>query len=519
MTEGTKAPTKVFISYSWDSEEHKGKVLSLANTLRNPWGVETEIDQYVKARPPYTPDKGWDIWMNERIQWAEFVLIICTEAYKRRFEGDEELGSGLGVTWEGGIIRQHLYNAQLRNIKFIPFVFSSQDLPHIPDVFGTHDRYKFEDETSFRELCYRLRKEPIFVIPDPLFSNVTSVAPRASAAEPPPVHLDVAGTLPRVPLKNLYDCDPNKILFIKNVKHPEPNTWAYPLEYMRQTESRTFELMWRASSHGVSQPKAEDLMILHQRARVTHIVEFLDDQVRETDTGSFRWVRAVWLPEQDWNQLPHQKEILGFSPRYADGNTHSLNSPNFPRFREAWSSLEEFQKHIFKRLTQPEAIVTNEDDLTSERRVDYTRLRDLLKAGQWKEADQETADRMCEVMGRQDEGKLREEDVQNFPCRDLRTINSLWVKYSNNHFGFSVQRQIWQDIEATGQSDYNAYCSFGDSVGWHSPDGWKSYEEITFSLESPCGNLPWWGKQATWVFGAKTGPYLSARVDICKISE
>jgi hypothetical protein len=33
--------------------------------------------------------------------------------------------------------------------------------------------------------------------------------------------------------------------------------------------------------------------------------------------------------------------------------------------------------------------------------VDYTRLSELLQAGQWKEADRETADRMCEVMGRQ----------------------------------------------------------------------------------------------------------------------
>jgi hypothetical protein len=38
VTEETKAPTKVFISYSWDSEDHKERVLALANTLRNPNG-------------------------------------------------------------------------------------------------------------------------------------------------------------------------------------------------------------------------------------------------------------------------------------------------------------------------------------------------------------------------------------------------------------------------------------------------------------------------------------------------
>lgn len=87
VTEKTKAPTKVFISYSWDSDEHKERVLALANTLRDPWGIETDIDQYVRAKPLYTPEQGWDLWMQKRIEWAEFVLIVCTETYKRRFRG------------------------------------------------------------------------------------------------------------------------------------------------------------------------------------------------------------------------------------------------------------------------------------------------------------------------------------------------------------------------------------------------------------------------------------------------
>jgi hypothetical protein len=60
VTEETQAPTKVFISYSWDSEDHKERVLALANTLRNPWGIETDIDQYVRAKPPFTPSGHLD---------------------------------------------------------------------------------------------------------------------------------------------------------------------------------------------------------------------------------------------------------------------------------------------------------------------------------------------------------------------------------------------------------------------------------------------------------------------------
>ena len=507
MSEKTTVPTKVFISYSWDSEKHRERVLMLANTLRKPWGIETDIDQYVRANPPFIPPQGWDVWMDKRIEWAEFVLIVCTENYQRRFRGDEEPGLGRGVTWEGTIIKQNLYNNQLVNTKFIPVVFSSPDLTHVPIILNGTDKYVLEDERSFRELCYRLRKEPTLVIPEVSTGQLPSppspiffTSPDLEA-EPPSVLLDVAETLPRVPLKDIQDCDPGKILYIKNVKDPNPNGWAYSLEQMRQPESRTFELMWRASSHGVNQPKAENLMILHQRAKVTHIVEFLDDQVRETETGFFRWVRAVWLAEQEWNQLPHQKDILGFSPNYSDGNTHSLNSPNFSTFRGVWSSLEEFQKHIFRCLTHSEALVTDEDDLLSEKDVDYTRLRDLLKAGNWKEADQETADRMCEVMDRQQEGRLGVEDMQNFLYTDLRTIDQLWVKHSKGKFGFSVQKKIWQEWSPTGHNEQ--WEMFGEEVGWKKKgfygvdSDWKSYSELTFDTSAPEGHLPrqlWEGK-------------------------
>ncbi len=198
MTEETQAPSKVFISYSWDSEDHKERVLALANTLRNPEGIETDIDQYVRAKPPFTPSQGWDLWMEKKIEWAEFVLIIFTETYQRRFRGDEEPGIGRGSTWEGTIIRQHLYNNQLVCTKFIPVVFSSQDLTHVPIIFNGHDKYILEDEKSLRDLCYRLRREPVVVMPEVAIAKLQAppapkfFSPQTSQAEPPSVFLDIA---------------------------------------------------------------------------------------------------------------------------------------------------------------------------------------------------------------------------------------------------------------------------------------------------------------------------------------
>src|ERR1700740_3265477 len=72
-------PPKVFISYSHDSPEHARRVLGLAERLRKD-GVNAQLDQYVAGTPP----EGWPRWMLDRLDWAEFVLVVCTETYYRR---------------------------------------------------------------------------------------------------------------------------------------------------------------------------------------------------------------------------------------------------------------------------------------------------------------------------------------------------------------------------------------------------------------------------------------------------
>jgi hypothetical protein len=99
--------------------------------------------------------------------------------------------------------------------------------------------------------------------------------------------------------------------------------------------------------------------------------------------------------------------------------------------------------------------------------VDYTKLRDLLVAKNWKKADLETAERMLEAAGRESQGYLDIEDVKNFPCQDLGTIDKLWVEYSDGKFGFSVQKKIYRDLGGTKDDDDDeVWESFVDKVGW-----------------------------------------------------
>ena len=97
----------------------------------------------------------------------------------------------------------------------------------------------------------------------------------------------------------------------------------------------------------------------------------------------------------------------------------------------------------------------NEVSLVSAKGVDYRKLRDLLKAKKWKEANRETNRVMLKVASRESEGSLRLEDVENFSCTDLGTIDKLWVKYSNGKYGISVQKQIYQSKIGTKGTMYN----------------------------------------------------------------
>lgn len=146
MTNSGSTPPKVFISYSHDSQEHKDRVLSLADYLVQK-GIDCNLDQYEQF-----PPQGWQNWMLDRVEQADFVLVVCTETYHRRFRGKEEDGRGKGGTWEGGIISQELYDAQGNNTKFIPVVFSSEDGKYIPTIVRRYNRYKIDSPEGFDSL-------------------------------------------------------------------------------------------------------------------------------------------------------------------------------------------------------------------------------------------------------------------------------------------------------------------------------------------------------------------------------
>ncbi|MBD2041827.1 serine/threonine-protein kinase [Microcoleus sp. FACHB-672] len=156
-----------------------------------------------------------------------------------------------------------------------------------------------------------------------------------------------------------------------------------------------------------------------------------------------------------------------------------------------------------------ELLKEDRDALRSEKGVDYRQLRNYLRAGNWKEADEETKRVMLKAANREDRW-LDRKSIDNFPCTDLRTIDQLWVKYSNGRFGFSVQKRLW--LKVGGKIDWETECLLGDWVGWRVNGEWENYDELTFSLKAPEGHLP----SRTFSLAVAGGRFFS-RVETCKV--
>ncbi|WP_204138490.1 GUN4 domain-containing protein [Halomicronema sp. CCY15110] len=146
---------------------------------------------------------------------------------------------------------------------------------------------------------------------------------------------------------------------------------------------------------------------------------------------------------------------------------------------------------------------TTEIELKSDKGVDYRELQRLLKAKKWREADLETWHRMLEAVGRPENDWIRLEELQTFPCADLKTIDALWKLHSGGKFGFSVQKDIWIECGSPTSSgkDWDQFCV---KVGWQDETAsrYLDYDELKANPDfSPAGEFPVGGWGCRWVGG------------------
>lgn len=179
-------PCRVYLSYSHDSRHHIERVRSLADRLRVD-GIDAMVDAYVA-----TEGLNWFRWIQDQIDKSDFILVVVTESYERRFSGKEESERGRGVQFEGMLITEEMYRPRTANKKFIPVVFTANDIEYIPRPLAGLTWYALDSEANYLALLRRIGATPL-VEPHPLGRNKSTNLPPPEVYKlpiPPPQLVD-----------------------------------------------------------------------------------------------------------------------------------------------------------------------------------------------------------------------------------------------------------------------------------------------------------------------------------------
>ncbi|MBD2457701.1 GUN4 domain-containing protein [Nostoc sp. FACHB-87] len=186
--------------------------------------------------------------------------------------------------------------------------------------------------------------------------------------------------------------------------------------------------------HSIHIPQAADCYLVYQKAH---------EKLHKL------WANKKNRSEEKWREI--------FRLKFA-------NKKNENRFRHGFYQMLEVQYN-------PEADKAYELEL---RKVAHELIRDKqcnllqnsLKNKNWEEADVETAWIFYQIMV--------QENYENWYVLlkkisgdTLKEINQLWLQYSNNQFGISIQMEIYRSLGGTEEYNQDIWEKFCHRIGWN----------------------------------------------------
>lgn len=150
---------KIFVSYSWDSKEHKIQVLSFVAFLRDN-GFNVTLDEEIMQTET---SAHLNKMMVSNIQFSDKIIIILTQGYKNKADSDTG-----GVGTEYGYILNEITD---REDKYILVSFQSLSSSVIDEIvpFGLKGReivdLKDDEKNEFRKLFSKLTNQRLFSLP------------------------------------------------------------------------------------------------------------------------------------------------------------------------------------------------------------------------------------------------------------------------------------------------------------------------------------------------------------------
>ena len=142
---------KVFISYSYDTPEHKQWVSELGTKLRRN-GVDAIFDQWDLG-----PDDDVTLFIERGFKDSDKVLVICTDSYvSKANDGEDSIG------YEPMIITQKLVE-DLGTNKFIPIIRQTEWENKTPEFLKERVYIDFTDDEQFDAKFDELLRERLLV--------------------------------------------------------------------------------------------------------------------------------------------------------------------------------------------------------------------------------------------------------------------------------------------------------------------------------------------------------------------
>lgn len=198
----------------------------------------------------------------------------------------------------------------------------------------------------------------------------------------------------------------------------------------------------------------------------------------------------------DYEKFPStpKDEMIRGMIEYCKRNNSLDNLVNYleQKYREEAHSLRKFPKNTEQLFVLEE--LEDYYKLKNKSSQDYLkRLQNSLEKQEWKKADEQTFKFMLFLAGQEIGGILKEEGCKKLfdkSQQEVLLIDKLWMNYSNEKFGFSVQKSRFQHVAR----DFNRFCI---NVGWRTLPGrfdglfsWKTYDELNFDTDAEWGHLP-----------------------------
>jgi hypothetical protein len=120
--------------------------------------------------------------------------------------------------------------------------------------------------------------------------------------------------------------------------------------------------------------------------------------------------------------------------------------------------------------------------------MDFSALRDALKEQDFRKADDETRALLIKMAGADavKRGWVYFSEISSMPVKDLQVMDNLWKSASNNRFGYSVQKEMFNQAQ-------KRWPKFFKQIDWTTGEN-SNYRkwpmEFNYTLEAPRGHLP-----------------------------